>query len=1428
MPPDARPLTQAQLGLWLSQQQTGIHDLYHTAERVRLCGELDTGRLTQAIEQTLGEAEGLHVVIKVDGEGPRQYQSDAPIPLLRVDLCGEADPESAARAWMDAALARPMDLANGPLVHQALLRLGETEHHWFLLIHHLLIDGFGFRLLQQRVAQLYREPNAPPAFAPLERLLAEESAYLESDRPAADQAFWAERRAGLAALPPRLGDSPPVYAARPIRVRQALPRALRAALVEQAARVGCQWTDWLFVAVALALHRHRGHHEIPLGVPVMGRLGSPAARVPALMMNLTLLRLPLPADTDACSLARSVAAELKACRAHQRYPYAELLRDLRASGGERPFSAVVNLLPFDLPLDFGSLAASPLGVSAGGHDDLVVSLRPDSDGFALELEGSPGVYEPGELAALGSGLMGLLTELGEAPERVRVATPSCTLLLGAPLTQAPEDVWARIRAQAVAAPHRPALIEGERRLTYGELIARVWWLAAGLQALGVAPGQRIGLLLPQGMDAICALLAVLAAGAAYVPLDTEAPAARRRAIIEDAGLAGLIRDDAIPYTDGGPPVWTWSELQDVALCRSPLAPAADPEPGPATWPELLPETPAYLIYTSGSTGRPKGVVIGRGALAHFTAAAIQAYRISAEDRVLHFAPLHFDASVEEIFCTLGSGATLVVRDDSPTRSLVEFTARLVDWGITLLDLPTAYWQEWCYALDQHGLAPPPALRGVIIGGEALHDEPRRRWFALPGAPTLWNSYGPSEATVVATLCRLDGPEDANSIGHPLPGVLAWVADEQGLPCAPGETGELVLGGPALALGYLGLPVQTAARFVTALALPGTPRGYRTGDRACIGPGGALSYLGRIDDEQKISGHRVVPSEIEAALLALPEVEQAAVMGVESAPGRRHLAAFLVGAEMATERLRGELAATLPQALIPSRITWLACLPKTSSGKIDRLALAALAAVRDPVSIADETPTERLVREVWGEVLGHRDFDRDADFFLLGGQSLQCLQVAVGLGAALGREVPVPLLFSHPRLGALTAALAAALAGQGGGGAGGPDSPGHGDLHWLEQAARGPGRAYAGRDHGCRRVLLTGATGFIGAALLAELLNDRRLEVHCLVRAQDAEAARERLRSVLGRQHIQVPASAFERLHLTVGDLAEPRLGLGPADWGHLSRGIDTIVANGATVSVMRDFQSLRGANLDGVDTLLALAAEGVPKRLLLVSTLATLPDASIAPIAESRRYPVHAGLIDGYQQTKWAAEQRVFDAIDQGLGAEVVRLGRVTSAPGAAPNAQDLLWRILASGLCHRRLPVLGFSEIWTPVDYVAATLAALLTEPRRGAVWHLTPWPSVALGDVYAWLRDAGYDFDELALPEWLAHLQGQGDAEDRTLAAFFAQREGAAPSTPGTFQPPPFDPGWHQALRPRAEPSPHAFHAALRAAVTSGLIPPPSITSL
>jgi nonribosomal peptide synthetase MxcG len=1017
VPEPGMPLSAAQSGIWLGQQLDPDNPVYNTAECIEIRGPVDPVMFERAVRQTVQEAEALHMRFVLPGDEPRQepaLSSDWTLPV--VDLSGEQDPWQAAQAWMDRDLGRTIDLERGPLFAQALFRAAPDRFFWYQRIHHIAMDGFGYSLLARRVADLYSTGMEgrvcqTGAFGSLCAVVDEDLAYRSSKNFERDRDFWLERSAGWPD-PVSLSHRRAPFARGFIRRTAYLPPAGLEALAAAAGQAGVQWPDALTAVTAAFLHRQTGASDIVLGLPVMGRLGTASLRVPCMVMNIVPLRLSLDPTVSLSGLMRQVAEELRRIRPHQRYRHEQIRRDWKLLNGERRlFGPVVNIMPFDYHLRFARHPAIAHNLSAGPVEDLSIGVyaRSDGTGLRIDFDANPACYGPEELAGHQSRFLDFLAASTGEPDRpiARVAVSPAIGLDGGPLPVPAKPVVELISAHAQMQPDAVAVTQEDRHLTYAELVCAAGQIAARLIERGAGPDQLVAVLLPRGLDAVTAILGTLFAGAGYLPLDPDGPESRIVSILEDAaptlvitlarfagrvsGLEVLLLDEQAPAAEAIPPV---------------TAGAADL---------------AYVIYTSGSTGQPNGVMIGRDALAHFVAGATHRYGIRRDDRVLQFAPLHFDASVEEIFLTLCAGATLVLRTNDMVQSVPRFLEAVARHGVTVLDLPTAFWHELAYSISSGATILPSDVRTVIIGGEAALPEPVRRWRETVGpAVKLLNTYGPTEATIVATVATIS-EGDAIPIGRPLPGLRAIVIDPNGHPTALGHDGEFYLIGPALSFGYLGRPELTAKRFVTLPALPDAPRAYRTGDRVRQTADGQLLFVGRVDDEFKISGHRVAPIEIETALLRCAGIREAAVVGQVLADGAKRLSAWVVADEPrpTPSTLRRELQKVLPASVIPAEFRFIDRLPRNANGKIDRAALRDRPS--EPVTEAPVeagSPMENLVLEVWQQVLGVREPLAGADFFELGGQSLQAIQTANRLGVRLGREVPIAAVFRHPTVAAL--------------------------------------------------------------------------------------------------------------------------------------------------------------------------------------------------------------------------------------------------------------------------------------------------------------------------------------------------------------------------------------------------------------------------
>ncbi|MES4892289.1 amino acid adenylation domain-containing protein [Streptomyces sp. NPDC096012] len=1043
---ERRPLSGAQEGLWYAQRLAPDSTAYNTAEAVEIHGALDTALFETALRRTVGEAGTFALRFSDTDDGPRCHRAPEADdwPLHRVDVSDAPDPEDAAWECVRGELATPVDTDKGPLFSHTLLTLAADRHMWLLRAHHILLDGYSYKLLGRRLADTYnalaegREPG-PSGFAPESRLRTEEAAYLASERCARDRDHWTRRLAGLpepARLTRRTAPPQAPFLRRTAEVDAAAVKALSAA----AARLDVTRTDLLTAAVAGYLHRMTGTDDLVLGMATMSRLGSAALRTPGTASAVLPLRVAADPGTPLADFARNVAAELAALRRHQQYRGEFIRRDLGLLGtGRRLYGPVLNIVPFTETLDFGGHPTTWHHLSGGAVDDLQISVRPGTrpGGLWLALDANPALYDESELALHRDRFVALLhrlataaptTPLGELDLLLPGEHPGGRPGRDLPVTATLTELFER---QAHARPDRVAVTHEGGRLTYAELNAEANRLARLLAERGAGPGRVVALALHRGPRLLPALLAVLKTGAAYLPMDPGHPAQRLRLVMADAAPVLLVTESGLADDLGGdvPTV----VLDDPAVETDLAARAAgDLTDADRTGP-TSPADIAYIIHTSGSTGRPKGVPVAHANVVRLFAATAEHFDFGADDVWTLFHSYAFDFSVWEIWGALLHGGRLVVVPYAVSRSPRDFLRLLHDEGVTVLNqTPSAFEQLMDADAGRPGGA--GALRHVVFGGEALRPERLRPWADRHGLerPALVNMYGITETTVHVTHHRitpadLTDPRRGSVIGTPLADLRVHLLDGAGRPVPPGAVGELYVAGAGLATGYLHRPDLTAERFLDDPFGPPGSRMYRSGDLARRRADGTLEYLGRADQQVQLRGFRVEPGEIEAVLAGHPRISRAAVVVRRAGNGARQLVAYTVAAGTpapSPAELRAHAAARLPDHMVPAACVPVDALPLTANGKLDVEALPAPDFTAAAAGARPGTAQQALLCGLFEDVLRlPRDtVGTDANFFDLGGDSLLATRLLARLRHRTGAEVPITALFEEPTPAALAARL----------------------------------------------------------------------------------------------------------------------------------------------------------------------------------------------------------------------------------------------------------------------------------------------------------------------------------------------------------------------------------------------------------------------
>jgi amino acid adenylation domain-containing protein len=1047
------PLSFGQQRFWFLDQLEPGQPVYHVCFGLRLAGRLDHAAVEYSVSEIVRRHEALRtryesrngsVVQVVDA--PRRV----PVPIAEIQHTGEKEIE---RHLMEEG-NKPFNLCKGFPIRAKLFRVQAEQHVLLFTMHHIAADAWSIDLLLKEWSTLY-DARVTGKHAELPELPIQ---YLDFARWQQESMRDEALKEQLAYWERRLGDQPaaldlPTDYARPTMPSHAgatlsrlLGPDLSVSLSKVAQQAGASKFMVLLAAFKVLLHRYSGQNDIVAGSPMSRRTVQETENLIGLFLNVSVLRTDVSGDPTFRELLVQVRQTTLEAFANQSVPFEKIVEHLQPSRdlSRTPFFQVMFTLQDPatppLTLEAGVRAeAFELDLDVSPYE-LTLLMQEKESGLEATLEYKTELFSAETIERALQHYQRLLEGIAENPD-ARVSELS--LLTSAERRQLlvefnPRPVdFARdkclhelFEAEAARTPEAPAVRFGSQMLTYCELNERANQLACHLGSLEVVVETPVGICMERSPEMIIAVLAILKAGGAYVPVEPDEPTERLGLKLRDAGVALLLTHESVVKSLGdevlanGPTV--------VAVDRDEVAMAINRHSSQNIASKSRPENLAYIIYTSGSTGAPKGVMVEHRSLVNHSVGMARQFELNSTDRVLQFAPLSFDVSAEEIFPTLLTGGTLVLRPAGLAVAIQDFHPFLVNEGLSVLNLPTPYWSEWMSVMEEERLTLPESLRLVIVGSDTVTREHYARWQALAGDRVRWcNAYGTTEATITTTIYEPKRGESPGCvpIGRPAMNTQVYIFDGHGELAPIGVPGEIYVGGEEVARGYLNRPDATLANFLPDRfsRRPGAKLN-RTGDFGRWRADGNIEFLGRRDNQVKIRGFRIETGEVEAALLKHPGVREAAVVPRFDARGEKCLVAYVVAKEESPQlvgKLLEFLRERLPGYMVPATVMILPALPRLNSGKIAIQALPLPHGERPDLEesfVAPSDSLEQKLANVWRQVLGVERVGVFDNFFNLGGHSLLAVRLFTEIEKLTGWSLPVLTLFQSPTVKGLADAL----------------------------------------------------------------------------------------------------------------------------------------------------------------------------------------------------------------------------------------------------------------------------------------------------------------------------------------------------------------------------------------------------------------------
>jgi amino acid adenylation domain-containing protein len=1053
-------LSSSQQRMWFLDRLEPGNPAYNRPTNIRLTGQLNTAVLEQSLNEIIRRHEVLRTHFPaVQGQpkiavNPHFYLS---LPIL--DLCNFSIGEQQEKVQQLAAQAaqKSFDLEQDCSIEAILIVLNKEEHILLLTFHHIIFDGWSVEILRKELAVLYDAfISGQPSPLPKLPLQYTDFAYwqkqqLPGEEFATKLAYWKRQLGGelpILELPTDRQRSL-IQAFGGARYNLTIAPSLTTELKRLSREAEATLFMTLLAAFKVLLYRYTGQEDIIVGSPVAGRDRLEIENLIGVFINTIALRTQLTGDLTFRALIARIRQVALAAYNQQDIPFEQLVEELQPKR-DLSHTPIFQVLFQLRNIPKGSTEATGLkfedlqietGIAAF---DLTLDIRETATSLCFVFEYNTDLFEAATIERMAGHLETLLQGIVANPEQPIYQIP---LLTAAERHQLlvewndttkdyPQDkcIHQLFEAQVTLTPDAVAVVLEDECLTYRDLNNRANQLAHHLQGLGVGPEVLVGICVERSPMMVVCLLGILKAGGAYVPLDPLHPKERLAYILSDSqakilltqsylasDLQAWIADSEVVDNESASIKFVCVDTEWHTIGKnSPRNPSIT----------VQPHNLVYIIYTSGSTGVPKGVEIEHRSLVNLTKAVISEHQLTCKDRILQFANLSFDVATEEIYRCLLSGGVLLLRTDEILAGTPQFLQKCQDWNLTVINLPTAYWQQMVSEINTNNLSFPPSVRLVIIGGESASPNSVRIWQKCIGNyPLLTNAYGPTETTVTATIRQIDRstPIKRNvPIGFPLANNQCYILDKYLQPVPIGVPGELHIGGLGLARSYHNRPELTSEKFISN-PFTQNSRLYKTGDLASYLPNGDIEFFGRIDNQVKIRGFRIELGEIQAILSQHAEVDSVLVLVREDQPGDKHLVAYLILHPQATitiEQLRSFLQQKLPNYMIPSAFILLEAFPLNVNGKVDHHALPRpeRQLSREPECIPPQTPIQEIVAAIWSDVLRAPVSIHD-NFFELGGHSLLATQVIARIHHTFNIPIPLRNLFEYPTVAELSQIIA---------------------------------------------------------------------------------------------------------------------------------------------------------------------------------------------------------------------------------------------------------------------------------------------------------------------------------------------------------------------------------------------------------------------